>query len=173
MVLGDDRPAALGGGMSRVTLGYALLVLNAVPMEARVPVLAVGSNASDRPDGAQVQLRRHLVRDAAHVGQRHRHPGGVAAMISRWGYVPAAPVFEPGVTSRLAINWLDPEQLEALDETEHGYDRRLVVDDGGAVQVELDSGEQLRSCGIYVLAGASWPSRPPGRPSTCPAARSS
>lgn len=151
VVLGDERPAALGGGMSRVTLGYALLVLNAVPMESRVPVLAVGSNAS-------IAQMEHKFRSAGIscvmpltwadvTGVRV----GVAAMISRWGYVPAAPVFEPGVTSRLAINWLDPEQLEALDETELGYDRRLVANDGGgAVRVGLASGEHLRSCGIYV-----------------------
>jgi len=152
VVLGDDRPAALGGGMSRVTLGYALLVLNAVPMEARVPVLAVGSNASiaqmeHKFSSAGISCVMPLTW-ANVTGVRV----GVAAMISRWGYIPAAPVFEPDVTTRLAINWLDPEQLEALDETEIGYDRRLVVDDGHA-HVELESGEHLGSCGIYVPRG--------------------
>jgi hypothetical protein len=150
VVLGDDRPAALGSGSSRVTLGYALLVLNAVPMEARVPVLAVGSNASiaqmeHKFSSAGISCVMPLTW-AKVTGVRV----GVAALISRWGYVPAAPVFEPGVATRLAINWLDPEQLEALDETEVGYDRRLVVDDGDAVRVELESGERLGSCGIYV-----------------------
>lgn len=150
VVLGEDRPAALAGGTSRVTLGYALLVLNAVPMEARIPVLAVGSNASiaqmeHKFSSAGISCVMPLTW-ANVTGVRV----GVAAIISRWGFVPAAPVFEPGVTSRLAINWLDPEQLEALDETEVGYDRQLVVNDGDAVHVELDSGEHLRSCGIYV-----------------------
>jgi hypothetical protein len=150
VVLGDDRPAALGGGMSRVTLGYSLLVLNAVPMEARVPVLAVGSNASI----AQMQHKFSSAGISCVMPLTWANVTGVrvgvAAMISRWGYVPAAPVFDPGVATRLAINWLDPEQLDALDETEVGYDRRLVVNDGDAVHVELDSGEHLRSCGIYV-----------------------
>jgi hypothetical protein len=150
VVLGDDRPAVLGSGASRVTLGYALLVLNAVPMEARVPVLAVGSNASI----AQMELKFSSAGISCVMPLTWANVTGVrvgvAAMISRWGYVPAAPVFEQGVTSRLAINWLDPDQLEALDETEVGYDRRLVVDDGDAVRVELESGERLGSCGIYV-----------------------
>ncbi len=149
VVLGDDRPAALAGGTSRVTLGYALLVLNAVPIEARIPVLAVGSNASIsqmQHKFATAGISSVMPLTWAQVtGVRV----GVAAMISRWGYVPAAPVFEPGVTSRLALNWLDPEQLAALDETERGYDRRLVVD-GDGTQVELESGERLAGCGIYV-----------------------
>jgi hypothetical protein len=149
VVLGDDRPAALGGATSRVTLGYALLVLNAVPVEARVPVLAVGSNASIsqmQHKFATAGISSVMPLTWAQVtGVRV----GVAAMISRWGYVPAAPVFEPGVTSRLALNWLDPEQLAALDETELGYDRRLVVD-GDGMRVELESGERLAGCGIFV-----------------------
>jgi hypothetical protein len=150
VVLGDDRPAALAGVTSRCTLGYALLVLNAVPIEARVPVLAVGSNASIsqmQHKFATAGISSVMPLTWAQVtGVRV----GVAAMISRWGYVPAAPVFEPGVTSRLALNWLDPEQLDALDETEHGYDRRLVVDGVDGLRVELESGERLAGCGIYV-----------------------
>ena len=150
VVLGDDRPAALAGVTSRCTLGYALLVLNAVPIEARMPVLAVGSNASIsqmQHKFATAGISSVMPLTWAQVtGVRV----GVAAMISRWGYVPAAPVFEPGVTSRLALNWLDPEQLGALDGTEHGYDRRLVIDGVDGVRVDLESGERLASCGIYV-----------------------
>jgi hypothetical protein len=110
VVLGDDRPAALAGVTSRVTLGYALLVLNAVPIEARVPVLAVGSNASI----SQMQ-RKFATAGISSVmpltwAQVTGVRVGVAAMISRWGYVPRAGV-RAGVTSRLALNWLDPEQL--------------------------------------------------------------
>src|SRR4029450_4504279 len=134
---GGGRPAALAGVTSRCTLGYALLVLNAVPIEARVPVVAGGSNASISQmehKFASAGISSVMPLTWAQVtGVRV----GVAAMISRWGYVPAAPVFEPGVTSRLALNWLDPEQLAALDETERGYDRRLVVD-GDGTQVELE-----------------------------------
>jgi hypothetical protein len=150
VILGEERPAALEPAGSRVTLGYALLILNAVPIEARVPVLAVGSNAS--------LAQMHLKFQAAGIssvmpltwaevtGVRV----GVAAMISRWGYVPAAPVFEPDVTARLAINWLDPDQLEALDETEVGYERRLLADGDEGARVCLESGERLSGCGIYV-----------------------
>lgn len=148
VVLGAERPAALDVGLSRVSLGFALLRLNAVPIEARIPVLAVGSNAAITQMQAKFQeagISSVMPLTWADVtGIRV----GVAAMISRWGYVPAAPVFEPGATARLAVNWLDPEQLTALDETEVGYERRLVADADGT-RVRLESGEELPSTGIY------------------------
>jgi hypothetical protein len=149
VVLGADRPAALAVGISRVSLGYALLALNAVPIEARVPVLAVGSNAAI----AQMQAKFLAAGISCAMPLTWARVTGIrvgaAAIVSRWGYIPAAPVFEPGVTTRLAVNWLDPEQLRALDETETGYERRL-VDDGDATRVELESGERLCTTGIYV-----------------------
>ncbi len=149
VVLGADRPAALAVGISRVSLGYALLALNAVPIEARVPVLAVGSNAAI----AQMQAKFQAAGISCAMPLTWARVTGIrvgaAAIVSRWGYIPAAPVFEPGVTTRLAVNWLDPEQLRALDETETGYERRL-VDDGDATRVELESGERLCTIGIYV-----------------------
>ena len=171
VILGDDRPAALAAAGSRVTLGYALLILNAVPVEARVPVLAVGSNASL----AQMQLKFQAAGISAVMPLTWAEVTGVrigvAAMISRWGYVPAAPVFEPDVTARLAINWLDPEQLETLDETEIGYERRLLADGAAGARVCLESGERLAGCGIYVsrpgvLAEPGEGSRPMDMPAT-------
>ncbi len=149
VVLGADRPAALAVGISRVSLGYALLALNAVPIEARVPVLAVGSNAAI----AQMQAKFQAAGISCAMPLTWARVTGIrvgaAAIVSRWGYIPAAPVFEPGVTTRLAVNWLDPEQLRALDETETGYERRL-VDDGDDTRVQLESGERLCTFGIYV-----------------------
>src|SRR4029450_3911746 len=126
VVLGSDRPAALGVGVSRGSLGYALLALNAVPIEARVPVLAVGSNAAI----AQMQAKFQAAGISSAMPLTWARVTGIrvgaAAIVSRWGYIPAAPVFEPGVTTRLAVNWLDPEQLQAVDETEGRYERRPV-----------------------------------------------
>lgn len=170
VILGDDRPAALAAAGSRVTLGYALLILNAVPIEARVPVLAVGSNASL----AQMQHKFQAAGISAVMpltwAQVTGVRVGVAAMVSRFGYVPAAPVFEPNVTSRLAINWLDPDQLEAIDETEIGYERRLLADGADGTVVCLESGERLVGCGIYVsrpgLLAERGSDRPLGMPPT-------
>ncbi|HET6952009.1 MAG TPA: hypothetical protein VFI47_16630 [Acidimicrobiales bacterium] len=149
VVLGSERPAALEVGLSRVSLGFALLALNAVPIEARIPVLAVGSNAAI----AQMQSKFRAAGISCVMPFTWADVTGirvgVAAMVSRWGYVPAAPVFEPAATSRLAVNWLDPEQIEALDETEVGYERRLLVE-GDGTRVRLESGEELTSAGIYV-----------------------
>jgi hypothetical protein len=161
VVLGADRPATLAVGISRVSLGYALLALNAVPIEARVPVLAVGSNAAI----AQMQAKFQAAGISCAMPLTWARVTGIrvgaAAIVSRWGYIPAAPVFESGVTTRLAVNWLDPEQLKALDETETGYERRL-VDDGDAARVELESGERLCTFGIYV-AGSGVLADPDGR----------
>ena len=60
---------------------------------------------------------------------------GVSAHVSRWGYVPAAPVRTPGESSRLFVLWLDDRQLAALDLTEPNYVRRpltgpVVLEDG-------------------------------------------
>jgi hypothetical protein len=114
-----------------------------------VPVLAVGSNAAI----AQMQAKFQAAGISCAMPLTWARVTGIrvgaAAIVSRWGYIPAAPVFEPGVITRLAVNWLDPEQLRALDETETGYERRL-VDDGDATRVELESGERLCTFGIYV-----------------------
>lgn len=91
-------------------------------------VAAVGSNA------APGQLRRkfldHGVRPVVPMTLADV-PGvapGVSAHVSKWGYVPAAPVDTPGESSRLFVLWLDERQLAALDLTEPNYDRRPLGD---------------------------------------------
>ena len=106
------------------TLGALLGRLGCHPLRGRHLVVAVGSNA------APSQLRRkfldHGVRPIVPMTLADV-PGiapGVSAHVSRWGYVPAAPIETPGETSRLFVLWLDESQLAALDLTEPNYHRR-------------------------------------------------
>ncbi|MEV4476152.1 hypothetical protein [Nonomuraea sp. NPDC049504] len=108
--------------------GELLAARGCAPLEARHRVVAVGSNA------APGQLRRkfvnHGVRPVVPMALADV-PGiapGVSAHVSRWGYVPAAPVRTPGESSRLFVLWLDERQLAALDLTEPNYVRRPLTD---------------------------------------------
>ncbi|MEV4175004.1 hypothetical protein [Nonomuraea sp. NPDC049709] len=113
-------------------------------LAARHRVVAVGSNA------APSQLRRkfldHRVRPFVPmtVAEVRGVAPGVSAHVSRWGYVPAAPIETPGETSRLFVLWLDEHQLAALDLTEPNYRRRPLAD-----PVTLESGTRLPPPYVY------------------------
>ncbi|MEU9453546.1 hypothetical protein [Streptomyces sp. NPDC048277] len=86
--------------------------------DGRVPVLAVGSNASP------AQLR-HKMAEFGVTGTipmvRARVTGldvGVSAHISRLGYVSASPVESPTTVRELFVVWLDGRQLEVIDASE-------------------------------------------------------
>ncbi|MFJ3759498.1 hypothetical protein [Streptomyces sp. NPDC090080] len=89
-----------------------------VPDDGRVPVLAVGSNASP----AQLQ---HKMAESGVAGPipmvRTRVTGidvGVSAHVSRLGYVSAAPLRSPAAVRELFVVWLDGPQLEVIDASE-------------------------------------------------------
>ncbi|MEU0966149.1 hypothetical protein ABZ357_12270 [Streptomyces sp. NPDC005917] len=86
--------------------------------DGRVPVLAVGSNASP----AQLQ---HKMAESGVSGPipmvRSRVTGvevGVSAHVSRLGYVSASPVQSPTTVRELFVLWLDGRQLEVIDASE-------------------------------------------------------
>lgn len=133
----EDRP-----------LDRVLLEHGAVPIPARIPVLAVGSNA------APAQVRRKLASRglAATVPiTAVRVSGlsvGVSAHVSRAGYLPATPV--PDLFSKnlpLWVTWLDQDQLLAIDETEPNYDRIHVP---GFCSIRLTPGQAVCGCWLYV-----------------------
>ncbi|MFI7389221.1 hypothetical protein [Streptomyces tendae] len=86
--------------------------------DGRVPVLAIGSNASPG------QLRHKMAEFG--IGSpipmvRSRVTGldiGVSAHVSRMGYVSASPVGAPGTVRELFVLWLDAEQLAVIDASE-------------------------------------------------------
>lgn len=161
----------------RVPLHYALLSLGAAAVDHRVPVLAVGSNASP----AQLRHKFQPSRDHGLNGDSaDRFDGlvpsvipmieadvegmqvGVAAQVAPYGALPATPVFGAGLSCRLFVQFLDPHQLCRMDETEDvdnpdgGYERIYLPADGDAeapVRVRLPSGEVLGACYAYVAKG--------------------
>ncbi|SDK89637.1 hypothetical protein [Nonomuraea jiangxiensis] len=116
-------------------LAGLLARLDCPPMSARHKVVAVGSNAA--PSQVLRKFRDHGVRPVVPMTTADV-PGiapGVSAHVSRWGYVPAAPIDTPGETSRLFVLWLDELQLAALDLTEPNYHRRTLALNGSSAFV--------------------------------------
>ncbi|MEW9556356.1 hypothetical protein [Nonomuraea sp. NPDC050783] len=156
------RPAAGRGPEEWDAGGHVLADLLSrggfAPMTERHPVAAVGSNAA--PGQLLRKFRDHAVRPVVPMTLADV-PGiapGVSAHVSRWGYVPAAPIGTPGETSRLFVLWLDERQLAALDLTEPNYARRPL-----SHPVTLESGLRRPPVSVYTgrhgcLAG------PGGRP---------
>ncbi|MFD4256824.1 hypothetical protein ACFWR9_04150 [Streptomyces sp. NPDC058534] len=138
----------------------------------RVPVLAIGSNASPG------QLRHKMAEfgiDSPIPMVRARVTGldiGVSAHVSRMGYVSASPVGAPGVVRELFVLWLDPEQLAVIDASEGvpmargNFDRAWLP--APDVRVEPPDGTVLRGAYIYVNRhgvlhdGTGAPRRHPG-----------
>jgi hypothetical protein len=133
----------------------------------RVPVVAVGSNASagvllwklrQGGVGGELPLVRARVRNLRVVPSAH---------VGRPGFVPAAPAHVPGDTSAVVVGWFDREQLDCVDRTEPNYRRvRLSADD---YPVELEFVVPLDAFAVYesnwgVLADAGVPLRLPDQP---------
>ncbi|WP_440100233.1 hypothetical protein [Streptosporangium sp. H16] len=141
--LGDRR---VRSGSRVVRLADHLASLGAGPMEARHPVVAVGSNA------APGQLHRKFtaagIRPVVPLTPATVHgvAPGVSAHVSRNAYLPAAPVRVAGA-SLLFVVWVDDAQLAALDATEPNYLRLPLPP--SSFPVRLSSGETLPSCHIY------------------------
>jgi hypothetical protein len=125
------------------TLDDALIGAGGPRLADRHPVLAVGSNGSPAQVHRKLTGRAPVLVPMTYADVTGLVPG-VSAHVSRPGYVPAAPVLEPGATARLIVLWLDDDQLAVVDATEPNY-RRLRTPD--AVRVSLD-GVPV-GCGLY------------------------
>jgi hypothetical protein len=135
-------------GNSLITLAELLGRLRSKPLSARLPVVAVGSNASPSQ-----MLRKFVSRSVRPVvpmtlADIHGMAPGFSAHVSTPGYIPAVPVEMSGKISRLFVLWLDDQQLQVLDATEPNYWRRILPTD--RFPVNLVSGVQLHPCFIYV-----------------------
>ncbi len=134
--------------VSSMSLAGLIGQLGSSPLSARVPVVAVGSNASPS----------QLLRKFASRSVRPVIPmtladvtgliPGVSAHVSKPGYIPAAPVKVSGEVSHLFVLWLDDTQLHTLDETEPNY-RRCSLSPG-SFRVRIASGAVLPNCFLYV-----------------------
>lgn len=142
VLLADRFVSAARPAMDEVLVG-----LRAAPLDCRMPVLAVGSNAS------VAQLRAKLAQGLFAVPMIQTHAygitPGVSAHVSRPGYIPATPIPTPGETSTLFVVWLDPDQLARIDATEPSYDRVALGIDVHPVTDATD-GTPISTCDVYV-----------------------
>ncbi|MFH8470497.1 hypothetical protein [Streptomyces sp. NPDC017991] len=122
--------------------GDRLLPLTRRTFPGRVPVLAVGSNAS--PAQLRHKMRQYELSSPIPL-VKARVTGlkiGVSAHVSALGYVSASPFRAPGHTRELFLTWLDPAQLAAIDASEGvtrpsgAYDRVLLPSAGFRVEPE-------------------------------------
>jgi hypothetical protein len=122
--------------------GDRLLPLTRRTFPGRVPVLAVGSNAS--PAQLRHKMRQYELSSPIPL-VKARVTGleiGVSAHVSALGYVSAAPFRAPGHTRELFLTWLDPAQLAAIDASEGvtrpsgAYDRVVLPSTGFRVEPE-------------------------------------
>lgn len=107
----------------------------AADLEGRVPVVAVGSNAS--PLVLARKLGALLDRGVpVAVGTVDGLVVGHSAHVSARGYVAAAPARGDGRTA-VTVGWFDEDQVGALDATEPNYHRvALPADIGRGLEVE-------------------------------------
>lgn len=131
------------------TVGRALHNANAVPMTERLPVLAVGSNAS--PGQLAYKYARSLHDNVIPVtcvtvtGITVAH----SAHVSVPGYIPYAPVLSTrGCTTKLHALWLDAEQIRCMDMTEPNY-RRVPIHVGDVITIRLESGAPIGTATLY------------------------
>ncbi|MET7356874.1 hypothetical protein ABZS76_00355 [Streptomyces sp. NPDC005562] len=138
-----------GGHRPHLALDDVLDGLGQPPVAGRLPVIAVGSNAS--PGQLAHKLARLGVPGAVPmVPVRLRGIGvGHSAHIGRAGYVAAAPYTAPEAHGTLVVSWLDPAQLAAVDATELPNYRRVALP-GGAYGMVLPTGERLDAAQVYV-----------------------
>ncbi|MFE0812331.1 hypothetical protein ACFW4M_35460 [Streptomyces sp. NPDC058794] len=139
---------------SGVLDGDRLLPLDRAVFEDRVPVLAIGSNAS--PGQLRHKMAEFGIASPLPM-VRSRVTGldiGVSAHVSRMGYVSASPVGAPGVVRELFLLWLDTEQLAVIDASEGvpmasgNFDRVWLP--APDVRVEPGDGTVLRGTYAYV-----------------------
>ena len=133
---------------SSTTLAGLIEQHGSTPMSDRVPVVAVGSNAS--PGQLLRKFHGKTVRPVIPMtlAEVSHLVAGVSAHVSRPGYIPAVPVKDPGAISRVFVLWLDDSQLGILDETEPNYWRRSLPP--ASFPVVLSSGVSAQGCHIYV-----------------------
>ncbi|WKX14972.1 hypothetical protein [Streptomyces sp. NL15-2K] len=173
-----DHPLLYPGAWPResgLLDGDRLLPLDLLVHEDRVPVLAVGSNASP------AQLRHKMVEfgiSSPIPMVRARVTGidvGVSAHVSRMGYVSASPFEAPGTVRELFVIWLDAEQLAVVDASEGvplpngNYGRAWLP--AREVRVEVGAGVTLPGVHVYVNRHGVLHNGTPDAPRTHPGQR--
>lgn len=132
--------------------GDRMLPLDVLVHQDRVPVLAVGSNAS--PAQLRHKMAEFGIRSPIPM-VRARVTGidvGVSAHVSRLGYVSASPFDAPDVVRELFLTWLDAEQLAVIDASEG-----VPLPNGNYRRVWLPAPEVRIEVGVETGAGVLLP----------------
>ncbi|PAZ15724.1 hypothetical protein CLM62_13110 [Streptomyces sp. SA15] len=155
--------------------GDRLLPLDLLVHEDRVPVLAVGSNASP----AQLRHKMAEFGIASPIPMvKARVTGidvGVSAHVSRMGYISASPFEAPGTVRELFVIWLDAEQLAVVDASEGvplpngNYGRAWLP--ASEVRVEVSAGVTLPGVHMYINRQGVLHNGTPDAPRTHPGQR--
>ncbi len=122
-------------------------------IDSRVPVLAIGSNASpaqlrfkfaDRPEALFVPQVRARIR-----GVRV----GYMTKVSPFAYIAATVFPDAEAETTLAVQLLDEHQLVELDKSESPGYKRVWLSADESVEVLLETGERLEGVYAYVAEG--------------------
>lgn len=151
LALAKGYPFAVPAESYLLSGGAALPLppFDALDLEGRVPVLAVGSNQSPEQlarkfahlDGAcEVPVTRAWLQDFDVVYATH---------VTRYGAVPGNLHHAPGTRVRLSVTWLDPRQLDVVHVTEIAGENYVFARLDG-IALQLDGGPLLDSVGAYV-----------------------
>lgn len=116
----------------------------------RIPVVAIGSNAS--PLVTRSKISRYGIRGTNKTVPMFpatmKNMGvGYSGHFVSGGYIPAAPYHDEGGELEVTVSFLTREQMYAIDSTEPTYRRELVSKD--VYPVTLPNGEVLEEAYIY------------------------
>jgi hypothetical protein len=91
-----------------------------IDLRGRAPVLAIGSNQSPEQLARKFDTRHGPQRIPVTRAWLADHDVVFATHVSRYGAIPVNLHLAPGMQVRLAVTWLDPDQLEIMHRTEIG-----------------------------------------------------
>lgn len=145
----DSGPLATGGAGPVVSLGEALELAGAAPIDTRYPVVSFGSNSAPAqlrdkfagldPPGTVVPVVRGAIEGLSLGHSPHvSGPGYLPYVLVDDGSTGALPVF---------VLWLDPAALAVMNRTEPNYD--LVGVPSARFPLTLGTGERVNAYSVY------------------------
>lgn len=121
-----------------------------VKLEYRVPVVAIGSNASPLVTKSKFSQygSRGINQTTPMLPATIKNIGvGYSAHFVGGGYIPAAPFHDDGAEIQVVVSYLTKEQLRAIDNTEPTYRRLNILKE--KYPVTLENGQVLETAYIY------------------------
>lgn len=151
----DTREHVTDGARTAPQLSRVLEGFHVVGMDARVPVLAIGSNAAP----SQLRHKFREIPDALVLPSVRARVRGVAlayaGFFAGYGALPATIVPSDAAELELHVQFTDASQLANLDRTEAPHYRRVWLDATSGVRITLETGEELPGVYAYVARGGA------------------